>query len=421
MKYSDRLAKPLTPFDVLQERFPFREKERTGESYIVGVLTRRVQGGDYALSGSGQVNFSDIKSSKIEQATLQGSQFFLSNAADWESVVSSDKDGNQSFTDEMTLVCDDLWNSARFRLEMLQLWGQNSLGSVGRISGAPVANVITIEAAHLSPSILYNLEGATLTIRDDADLSVERAGTHVVTAVDPEAGTITVTDDGAAADGDVIFFSGELVAASATFKTAAGLHRWATNTGSIAGLDASTRVVWKPTTLSAGNAPLSFDLLLDAARILQARGHRGKMTAVISLGAWNDAMSDMSATVRRAASDKKYVLGAESIEFITGAGVLEIIGHPLQKNGFAHVFPVMTPNADGDYTEEAIENSPIRRIGAQELAFVGPDGTMSQAKKNSYFEKIQRTNLLALDVYSHQALFPVYPARLVAINNIVNS
>jgi hypothetical protein len=420
VRYADRIGKYLSATSICQEKFPYKEKYATGELYRVPILTRRVQDAKYATSGAGEVAFGDIKSSKIVQADLKGTQLFMSNACDWESATSSDSKGVKSFSDEFDLVVYDLWDSARFRIEMSILWGQFVNGTIGKISGAPAGNVITLLAADRSPGILYNLENAKLEIFDSA-LTTLRAGTHTVTAVDPEAGTITVSAIGAAVDTDIIFFSGE-VSATFTHNNMAGLAKWSTNfTGSLAGISASNNIVWKPTEVDVGNGPLTMDHILSAAKNIQFRGHRGKMCALISLGAWNDAMSDMSATVRRTPSERKYVLGAEAISFFTGAGEVEVIAHPYQKNGHGFLFPVMTPNSDGSYNEDVVESSPIRRIGATDLAFVGPDGRISGSKRQEYFEKIQRTNLLSIDVYSHQALFPTVPSRLVHFVNVVNS
>lgn len=419
VRYADRIGKYLSATSIVQERVPFRESEKTGEKYIIPILTRRVAGGDYALSGAGQVNFSDFTSSKIVQAELQGSQFFLSNGADWESCISADKNGVKSFTDEFDLLMNDLWDSARFRIEMFLLYGQDNVnGSIGKISGAPAANVITLAAGSFSPGVLYNLEGHTLTIRDVANLATTRAGTHVVTAVDPEAGTITVTDDGAAADGDLIYFVGELPSGSAVFNVGAGLSKWAVNAGSIAGIDAATNIVWKPTQVSVGNAPLEFDHILSASRNVIFRGHMGKLLGLIPVESWNSMMNDMSAAVRRTPQERKYVLGAEAISFFTGSGEVEIVAHPYIKRGEGYLFPTVTANADGSLNKEVVERAPMRRVGATDLAFVGPDGTTGESKRQTYFEKLQRTNLLVVDVYSHQALFPVCPSRLVKFTNI---
>lgn len=84
----------------------------------------------------------------------------------------------------------------------LQLY-RNNKGYIGVISGTPSTNVITLT----NKSDVWNFNiGQTLIISDEDDGGATvRAGTHVVTAMDPDAGTITVTDDGAAADGDYIF------------------------------------------------------------------------------------------------------------------------------------------------------------------------------------------------------------------------
>lgn len=423
-RYADRIGVYLSANDILQERFPFRSKARLGDTYDMPILTQRVAGGKYALAQAGNITFGDIKTSVIKKAQLRGTQLFMSNALDWEAAFTSDNTGARSWSDEFDLVINDLWDSARFRLEMNFLWGQHPGGSIGTVDGAPAANVITILAAELAPGILYQLIGAEVDIWS-ADLDTKRAGVgadgqYTITAVDPEAGTITVDDDQNVATTDVIFFMGErTVGTPDVFANGAGLMVWARNTGSIAGLSAATDIVWKPSTVAVGSAALQFDHILEAAKRVQARGHKGKLCALLSLESWNDSMNDLSATVRRDPSDRKYALGAESIVFYTGTGEVEVVAHPYMKKGYSVLFPVMTPNADGSYRKEQIDKSPICRIGATDLAFVGPDGSPDSKGRQSYFEKIQRTNLLSVDVYSHQALFVHVPSRLVAFTGVV--
>jgi hypothetical protein len=425
-KYADKIGKYLSCTDILQEKLPFTEKERTGEEYVMPIMLRRGHSADYAASGAGQVSFGDLDTSEIKKAALKGSQIFMGDGCDWESSFSSDGD-KVAFTDEFDIVVSGLMDSHRFRIEMDTLWGQSPNGSIGIIDGTPATanpSTVTILLAERSPGILFQIENALIEIFS-ANLGTKRTGPesgglYRVLSVDPDAGTFTLDNSGGnLANTDRIFFKGQVVAGP-THKSAAGLHKWFTNAGSLAGIDASTRVVWKPNTVSAGNGPLTFDQLLSVAARLANRSHNGRLCAIVTPQAWNNAMADMSAVVRRTPQERKYVLGAEAIEFYTGVGTVEVIAHPYAKNGYAHVFPILTANADGEYEKEAVEKAPLRRIGATDLTFVGPDGKTGNSKKSAYFEKLQRTNLLYVETYSHQAPFVACPARTAVINNIVN-
>lgn len=421
IRYASKIAKYLSSTSILQEKIPFREKERTGESYVMPILLKRGHSASYAASGAGQVNFRDLKTSQIKKATLKGSQIFMGDGADWEAMFSSDAPG-AAFSDEADVVIYGLMDSHRFRIEMDTLWGQAAKGSLGQVSGAPSGNVVTLLAAETSPGILFQLEDADIEVFTSA-LTTKRTGpnsdgSYTVTAVDPEAGKITVNNAQNIADTDVIFFAEQRTASA--WKAAAGLHVWAVNAGSLAGIDAATNILWKSNSISANSGPLSFDLLLDFSTRVINRGHVGKLCAIMTPKAWANAMADMSATVRRTPQERKYVLGAEAISFFTGSGEIECIAHPYEKNGYCHIFPQLTSNADGEYSEDQVERAPLRRIGAVDLTFVGPDGK-ANGKKSAYFEKLQRTNLFYTESYSHQALFVSCPSRIGVITDIVNS
>jgi hypothetical protein len=419
IKYADKITRGFGASGILQSRFPFREKEKTGEKYTAPILTRRVAGGTYAAAGVGRVDFNDMVASTIEKAELQGSQYFNWNGITWEAGFSSDSEGKLSFTDEFRLMSVDVWDTGRFRLEMLMLWGQNPLGTIGQVDGAPAANTVTIKAAELAPGILYQLEGATLEVWD-VTLATKRAGGNFfVTAVDPELGKITMTDTTTIVDTDVIFFAGERTTVGPAFVTAAGLSVWSTPGVSIAGLNPATRAAWQPTTVSAGNDRISFDVILDASARVQNRGHRGKVCCLLPVVSWNDAMNDLSATVRRRDDARKYTLGAESISFYTGLGEVEVVAHPYMKNGYGFIFPVMTENWMDMSEDEIDDKDPIRRIGAQELCYVGPDGKHGPAHAQHYIQNLQGSNIFYVQVYSHQALFVPKRQRLVKVTGIV--
>ena len=419
IRWADKMARGLSAYAILQDKFPFREAEKTGESFVMPVLTKRVSGGTRAAAQAGAVTFNDIRTSVIEKATLKGSQYWNWNGCDEEAALASMGE-QKAWTPEFDLAMRDLYDTGSFHLELALLWGQFPLGSIGQLDANPIANVFVLTPESTAPGILYNLVGHELEVFS-LDLTTKRTGTHVVTAVDPEAGTITVTDDGNVVDTDVIFLKDEVVeGAPATHKTGAGLAVWATPATTLAGLSTATRPTWKPTEIDAAGESLSFDMLIQAAKNVQNRGFAGKLCALVSPDGWTDAMNDMSATVRRQAGDRKYVLGAEAISFYTGTGEIEVISDPYQKKGYAHVFPVAQKPLS-EYEDAELDNLPCRRIGASDLVFVGPDGKTSKAFRESYFYKLQGTNVIVAEVYSHQALFVGYRSRLVTISGITNS
>jgi hypothetical protein len=234
-------------------------------------------------------------------------------------------------------------------------------------------------------------------------------GFYTISSIDLDAGTITVDDDQNVADNDVVFFRSQRT--TSAFKTMAGLHKWLTNTGTIANVSAATNNIWKPTSIAAGGA-LRFDLILQGCARASIKGAMGEMCAYVHPLAWTNAMSDLSATVRRDHNDvKQYQLGAESICFYTGTGKVFVKAHPMVKPGFAYVIPktvAETPN--GGYY----------RIGATDLTFVTQQGKGSKTSGSSYFEKLPNTNAIEVQTFSHQAIYSPKPGRGFVITGIVN-
>jgi hypothetical protein len=409
IRYANKIGKYLPSFAILQEKFPFTEKEQTGEKYVMPILTRRGHGFTYAASGAGSVTFGDLDTSKIVKASLNGSQIFGGDGLDWEAAVSA-----LGFTDSMDLCMQGLWDSHRFRMELDTLWGQNAKGTIGKIDGLPATSAtatVTLLASEVSAGILYNLEGAKVDIFSSNFATLRAGSPFEILTVDPDAGTFTLDNSGGIIqDTDVVFLEGQRTTGAQ--KHAAGLHVWATNTTSIAGIDAASNIVWKPNVIDLQSNAITFDDLLNAANALHSRGHIGKLVGIVSPKSWSRMMSDQSTLVRRTPQEKKYVLGADALTFTTGVGEIEVIAHPYEKEGYAHIFPVMTQNADGEYAKDEVDKAPIKRIGAQDLCFMGPDAKTT-GKRDAYFEKLQRTNVLYVETYSNQALFVSCPSRCV--------
>ncbi len=195
----------------------------------------------------------------------------------------------------------------------------------------------------------------------------------------------------------------------------AGIHKWLTNTGTIANVSAATYNLWKPVSLSANNGAFSFDLVLQGCARVSMRGAMGTMCCYCHPLAWANAMSDLAATVRRNHKDvKEYILGAESICFYTGTGKVFVKAHPMVKPGFAYTVPLATGEGES-------ENGAYCRIGATDLTFVTQQGRGSRTSGTSYFEKLPNTNAVEVQTYSHQALYSAKPARGFIITDIVNT
>lgn len=415
-RFADDLSDALPAFAVAQDDIPFLESKKTGELFSQPILVRRSHGATYMTSGAGLTSLNPVIASKTVEARITGSQIAMRDALVWEAAFASDSE-EEAFMPGMELTVESIWESQRHRVEADLLWGQDANG-LGTVNGAPVANVMTIDTAQFAEGLWTGMEGAELEIFDTA-LTTKRTGIgsdsvgsgfYTITAVDLDAGTITVDDDQNVADNDVIFFRGQRT--TSAFNIMAGLYKWLTNTGTLANVSASTYNIWKATSLAANSGPISFDLILQGCARASMKGAMGDMIAYLHPLAWANAMTDLSATVRRSHNDvKEYYLGAEVICFFTGTGKVFIKAHPLMKPGFAFVIPK---------TMRGTPNGGYYRIGATDLTFVTQQGKGSKVSGSSYFEKVPGTNAVEVNTYSHQAAYSPKPGRGFIITGIVN-
>lgn len=417
--FADKLSDVVPSFALLQDDIPFRTSKRTGELFSQPILVQRSHSATYLAAEAGTVTLNPVLASKTVEAQLKGSQIVFRDAIDYEAGFGSEGD-QAAFTPAMKLTVEALWEASHHRIEADLLYGQDTNG-LGTVSGAPATNVITIDTAQFAEGLWAGMEGAELEIFDSA-LTTKRTGIgtdtvgtgfYTITAVDLDNGTITVDDDQNVADNDVLFFRTQRT--TSAFNTMAGLHKWLTNTGTIANVSAATYNLWKPVSLSAGNAAFSFDLVLQGCARVSMRGAMGAMCCYVHPLAWANAMTDLSATVRRNHKDiKEYILGAESICFYTGTGKVFIKAHPMVKPNFAYCVPLSTGEGGG-------ENGAYSRVGATDLTFVTQQGRGSRTSGTSYFEKLPNTNAVEVQTYSHQAIYSSKPARGFIITGIVNT
>jgi hypothetical protein len=282
--FADKLSDALPSFAILQDDMPFRVSKKTGELFSQPILVRRSHGATYLASGGGVVTLYPVLASKTVEAKITGSQIVMRDAIDYESAFSGDGE-EQAFQPAMELTVESLWESARHRIEADMLYGQDANG-LGTVNGAPAANVITVNTAQFAPGLWTGMEGAEIEIFTSA-LTTKRTGIgsdtvdsgfYTITAVDLDAGTITVDDDQNVADTDVIFFRGQRT--TSAFKTMAGLHKWLTNTGTLANVSAASYNIWKPNSIAAGGA-LRFDLILQGCAKSSIKGAMGEMCAYV--------------------------------------------------------------------------------------------------------------------------------------------
>lgn len=410
IKYARKFMSLLPAFSILQDDIDFSQEDKVGLRYEQAVQVRRAHSFTYKASTDSLGTLQEVNASDIDRAQLDPSIIIGRNGANYTSLFRGTA-GAQSFTSEMDLLVEDLWEAGRHRLEVDLLYGANS-GGLGIVSGAPAANVVTLTTASFAPGIWTGMEGAHIEVFDSV-LTTQRTGTgsdtvgsgyYTITAVDLDNNTITVDDDQNIADTDRVFFRTQRT--TSAHKTMIGLDSILTASSSIFNINPASFNLWKGNAVAAGSTEFSFDLVLEGTGKAVVKGQLGPMNCYCTPTAWNNAMSDLSALRRLAKSDQvqRVVLGAENITFYTQTGKTEVKAHPMVKNGSAYGIP----------TDQ------YKRVGSTDFTFDNPLGASAHTK-SIFFDVVPNSDGVEIRSFSDQALFPGKLGRGYVITGIVNS
>lgn len=148
--------------------------------------------------------------------------------------------------------------------------------------------------------------------------------------------------------------------AASGFNEYAGLSVMASNTGTLFNLSAATYSMWKGNLQSSVGVVKLPEIIRYASKAINAGAKGKRMRAVVPTELFAQLGNDEAALRRYDGREATGVGGMKNIEcYLPMGGVLEVLGHNLQKAGEVLIYP----------PEETM------RVGAQDLDFVlGSDG-----------------------------------------------
>lgn len=372
---------------VLQQRIKFVSKDlELGDQYAQPVRLAYPNGFTHAVSGAGAFTLKDSKNGTLKKAIVQGSQILLRDQVDYESAAKASKGGKKAFLDITQVIFQGLQKSMRKRVEIELLHGGVNIGVVSSYS----APTITLTAASYAPGIWAGMEGANIDVYNGGSLR----GTDSIASVDIDAKTITLTTGVAGTTaGDLMYFEG------AATNEMSGVHAILSNAGSLFNISAASFSLWKSSQYDAGTAALTFAKVRKAVSAAVGKGLDEDCVVMVNPKTWDNLMDDLASLRRYDKSDKAYSLGAETVEFYSQNGKIEIVPSIFVKEGFA--YGLCMPE--------------WQRIGAADVTFNTP-GYGDQI----FFQIIDKAGV-ELRCYTHQAIFSNAPAKSFLIKNIVNS
>lgn len=388
------LVNAIPSWMIVQDRFAFMEAESTGQYYVFGVTLQQENGFTYAPSsgtGSGVVTLNASVAGYVGQAQVEGFSIYLRSRLSYDAAAKASRAGKKAFAQAYGAVLKNMKESHQFRLELSLLYGRDGLGTVSSNTlGALVITSATWATGIWGSGLKDAILEAWTTV---AATSTQHDGNLTISAVDIGAKTVTVTGTSTSVvANDILYFKGART--STGYNECAGLYRVLTNTGSLFNIDASTQQLWAANSYAV-NGNLSLTAIMQAASIGMSFGLK-KAILLTAPEKFAQLASDEAALRRYVQDQPQAKRGVKGITFLMGSVDVEIVPHPLVKQGSAML----------------LSEDTINRVGATDITFALPG---SGEKMD-----VQVTDSTAIEFrsMSDQAIFSEKPAQCVLLTGI---
>jgi len=380
---------------IMQDRFPFEEAEAgLGQFYIFGVVLQKEQGFTYAPSsgsGSGVVTLNASVAGYIGQAQVEGYAIYLRSRLSYDAAAKASKAGKKAFAQAYGAVLKNMKESHQYRLECSLLYGRDGLGIVS----TNTSGVLVLTAASWSTGVWASgmktaiLEAFTTTAasatQHDGDLTIS----SVIVA--DKSVTVTGTSSSVVA-GDILYFKGARTTTG--YNECAGVYRILTNTGTLFNISAASYELWSANTYAV-NGNLSLTAIMNAAAVGMNFGLE-KALLLCSPAKFAQLASDEAALRRYVQNTPDTKRGVKGISFMMGSVDVEILPHPLLREG--HAFMLAEDN--------------VHRVGATDVTFALPgQGEAMQVH-------VTDSTAIELRSMSDQAIYFETPAQNVLLSAI---
>ena len=400
--YADKLLDLVPDYAVLQKKIPFVSADKeTGNFYAQPVNLSHEQGFTYNGDAGSVVTLNAAINSTMKEAQVKGTEMILRTQITYTALSRASKAGPKAFKRASAWKVEDMNNSMRKRLEISMIYGQSSIGEVESITSASGSGTITITAASWAGGIWAGAENAAI----DSFTSTTKnntGGDIVITAVNSDTRTLSVTCTGTFSNecqaGDLLFFKGTN-SGSSVFTEMAGLQKIIQNSSTLFNINAGTYSLWKGNTVSSVGQ-LTHAKVQDALARAVNKGLMDPVLLLVSPKGFNTLNADLAALRM---FDSSYGTegknGFEKLVFHSVNGPVEVVSHPLVKDGDAFIVPLDS----------------VMRLGSVDLSFGVP------GMDETFFTLVANTNAVELQCMADQAIFLEKPAHAVYLSGITYS
>lgn len=377
----------LPEFSIMQELVPFSTAKRTGKSYNVPIVLADEHGFSYGTADE-TITLNTEIAATLKEISVDGAQIVGQASLNYDA-ASRSQGSEQAFLDCAHLVIQNLMNSHSKKLEASLLYGRSGIGTVSSLSSQD----IILTAASWSDGLMMNLINAKIDVYTSGGSL--RQGDLVVTAVNPDTYTLTVTGTTTGiASTDVVYFDGSYG------KECYGLNYIATNNGSLFGIDASAYPAWKAQSYACGSAALTMAKVLSGASLAVSRGGLSEESVLlVHPSSFQNLNTDQAALTVHNPESSKAKNGFDELVFRGVSGRIVVKPHPAVKRGDAFLFSPKN----------------LRRVGSQDISNERP------GSDGKIFFDSQTLSAQVIRSYSNQAIFAEKPAQIVKFTSIVPS
>lgn len=393
-------------FAIITNKKKLELSNRVGNKYNVPVILSMEQG--LTLNADGTAfNLNDAASLESQNAEVQAASALIRGQIA-NAVIARIGGGKKQFVAEVGPMIKLSSKSMAFHLELSKLYGQSGLCATTEVTASGTTGTFTVSAETWSPAVWTNAKNMKLDIwtgnGSGTDTKETAAGPAIVTSVNITTRVVSFTCNSSdAADLNalttaVVFRYGAKTGET-TFTEPVGLRKMAANTGSLFGIDAASYSLWNGNSIAVGGN-LTLAAVQNGCAVLAAYGVQGKLDLYVSPKTWRFLLTEMT-SLRRfdySASSKKYENGTQSIEFHAQTGLVEVISHPLVREGEAFMFPL----------EE------IHRIGSMEPAY-------KMHSDDPFLQRLSDKAGIEYRIFADEALICDAPSHMVLFTGITNA
>ena len=395
---------------ILQAKVKFKQTERIGKAYNFPVILSSEAGVTYLAAGAGVSTLNDAIAAQLKEASVDANQIIIRGQMDYEAAAKAVA-SKAAFKNASELLVENLMETGARRLEMAFLYGQSATGlgtADSSANASATSTVVTMLAAGWAPGIWAGTENALINfykVSDDSLVSSGADAIFTITAVNFTDRKLTVTGtatgigalDTALGAGDCyIHWKG------AKGVEPVGLDKIITNSGSLFGISAATYSLWAGSSYGFGSAAATTAKLLNMAGLAVSKGGLMEEADILMSPKTFTNLSGTMTDLRRqngGAKETEGIAGFETIVLMGPNGKLNLVPHPMVKEGECFLVPMKR----------------VKRIGSQEFSFETP------GRKGELFLHIPDKNAYELRLYGAQAIIVETPAKCVKGTAITNS